>query len=370
MAFTLKTSGLATLLSVCVAVDEDGTTIKEFVSPTVDSNKAVSGSVTLGAKNWKSVSRGFFETTANGAFDFNGIKWTNGTGGVTDFADGNGASIFCAFAGSGIGNNDKYWVSFINDRQGLRVNSSGKANLNFGSPTSAASATTIPTDNSTSFSVGANYDGTGSGTSEIFYGLESGSLASDGTGTNANQGGNVPLTGIGGPGDGNGNQPAKYHLVTVFTRKLTLVEMQSLHNDWAGTLFDNSAPTPTPTISVTPSITPTVTPTATLTRTPTVTVTPSISSLVVTITQRLVNLGVSPQVNITGITAIIYKTVPTGANPNPHQVIENITSDSNGNVSFTISNTGLAINDPVWLILMKDGSPARGSIRKITPTYT
>ena len=45
MALTLKTTGIAAKLQVLVAVDDDGTTIKEFVDATVDANKVIESGV-------------------------------------------------------------------------------------------------------------------------------------------------------------------------------------------------------------------------------------------------------------------------------------------------------------------------------------
>ncbi len=39
MAYTLKTTGIATNLRMCLAVNDDGATVTEFVSSTVDSQK-------------------------------------------------------------------------------------------------------------------------------------------------------------------------------------------------------------------------------------------------------------------------------------------------------------------------------------------
>ena len=132
-----------------------------------------------------------------------------------------------------------------------------------------------------------------------------------------------------------------------------------------------NTPTLTPTISITASITPTTTPTRTVTPTitPTNTVTPT-RVYTVTVSERLINLSNIVQPSITGITAIIYGSVPTTGSPNPFLVVQNLSSDTNGYVTFTFGDTGLTLNQSIWVIFMLDGSPAKGSIRKITPTYT
>jgi len=97
MAHTLKTSGLATDLVFCLAVDQDGTTVKEFVSSSVNTDMTVDGSVTTGSSSWKGTSRGYFETSSNGTFNFHGIRFgTTKPDMVGNDADG--LAIFCAVA--------------------------------------------------------------------------------------------------------------------------------------------------------------------------------------------------------------------------------------------------------------------------------
>lgn len=124
---------------------------------------------------------------------------------------------------------------------------------------------------------------------------------------------------------------------------------------------------PTATSTATPTITPTISTTASVTPTPTVT--PS-RLVTVTVSEKLVNLANTIQPSLTGITACIYTAPPTTGSPNPYQVVQNISSDTGGNITFNISDAGLTLNQAIWLILFLDGSPARGSIRKIIPTYS
>src|SRR5688572_28820314 len=98
MAYTLKSSGIATSLAMCVAVDEDGTTVREFVSSTVNADMVVHGEVVVSSSTWKGVSRGYFETLPNGASNFKGI--TFGTNKPTyDAGSGNPTTVWFAVAG-------------------------------------------------------------------------------------------------------------------------------------------------------------------------------------------------------------------------------------------------------------------------------
>jgi hypothetical protein len=80
-----------------------------------------------------------------------------------------------------------------------------------------------------------------SGTTRFFYGLESGSLATDGTGTDSGNGSNGRFVGTVGVIAAQGSQPAKYHIVCLFQAELSTTELQSLHDDWFGTLFESGS---------------------------------------------------------------------------------------------------------------------------------
>jgi hypothetical protein len=73
--------------------------------------------------------------------------------------------------------------------------------------------------------------------------------------------------------------------------------------------------------------------------------------------------------SVTGITMVIYHALPTTASPNPAQVIENVASNGSGAIDQLINRGSLDPGDPVWVVMMKDGTPAKGTVRKITPVY-
>lgn len=96
MPLALKTSGVATALIACVTVDDDGTTVKDFVA-----NRAgtYAGSGT-GTKNWKGTSRRYFNVNPNGGHDFLGWTWTTAAGAAlppVDYTSG-GLSFYAAVA--------------------------------------------------------------------------------------------------------------------------------------------------------------------------------------------------------------------------------------------------------------------------------
>jgi hypothetical protein len=240
MAYTLKSTGIATDAIMVVAVDEDGTTIKEFVSPSVNSNKTVDTGVVVSSATWQGVSRGYFETVADGSFDYDGVRFGVGNRPLVDLDATEGAagsSVFFACAGMSAGASDTIrtiidlnGASFYGRRVSDNLHASALGNL-------TAGTTALPTNGTTKFSAG--YVHNHSGTERYFYGLDGGALATDGTGADDGRGAaNAPMLGIGGVSGGH-NLPAKYFIVAVFDRELTTVEFQSLHTDWFGTLFES-----------------------------------------------------------------------------------------------------------------------------------
>lgn len=90
----------------------------------------------------------------------------------------------------------------------------------------------------------------------------------------------------------------------------------------------------------------------------------------ITVSMKLVNFEKSSQPSITGITACVFGNIPTIAAPNPVAVFSNLSTDTNGYLTFSFTNAALSLNQSIWLAVLLDGSPGRGGVRKITPTYS
>lgn len=228
MAYTLKSSGIATVCTALIAVDSDGTTIKEFVNAT---SLTINGGVSTSSATWKGTTRGYFATPT-------GVDAIVASSGPTMTFASPGVAFFAAFSGasSGTGAGGYMYMGFdsTRDRGFGRVSASSAGVWLFSGAARQTGATALPTDGTTKFSVGGNYVAGGQKT--VYYGLESGSLASDSTATDADFPGDfIPnkycaLTGL-------GSAPGNYHCIAFFSRALTLAEMQSLHDDWFNTLF-------------------------------------------------------------------------------------------------------------------------------------
>lgn len=238
MARTLKSSGLALNLVTCLGVDDDNTTIKDFKGLAVTPH----ANVTKGTASWKGTTYPYFQTYSGGSTSPEGVAYD--TPPDVNNSDADGFSVFVVCAGKGASSGAGSYHTFVQidlaspNNRGLSTKD-GTGTLYLGG-TANVGGTTIPSDG-TKFSLGGNsrYNAV---SSEVFYGLESGSLASDSTATNPLGGDATFQVRYVGGTPGYSCQPGKYALVCVFNRQLTLAEFQSLHNDPFGTLFDAASP--------------------------------------------------------------------------------------------------------------------------------
>lgn len=244
MSYTLKTTGLAAIATSIIAVDEDGTTIRDFVSSARTSAFTVDAAVTTGTSSWKGTARNYFQTLSAPGDSFKGITIGSGQEIPINCGVGHtGIGVFIACAGAGAPG--FYGVIMAQGTGPIIRTSGGKLRQPTGE-SAQAGTTTIPSDGTTKFAMGISFLYGSTWTN--YYGLESGSLAADGTGTDAGNGGDTLINSIGGA-SGFGSLPAKYHIMVVIPRPMTLAEEQSLHNDWFGTLFDVVTDTTAPTLT-------------------------------------------------------------------------------------------------------------------------
>jgi hypothetical protein len=240
MALSLKASGLATDLIVCVAVQDDDT-ITEFKGNSISLDTNVAGSIDT--DTWKGTSRRLFSTTEGAtSTSYYGVRFNTTR---PQFPTGTGGSVFAAFRTIGT-ESVAAWLAEIGLTAGDNVRglwlSAAPRKIRFDFNSGAActtGGTTVPAGSK--LSIGANY--TYNVNAEMFYGAESGSLASDSTAANPGAFGSIPFD-IFGLGGANGIDvvPADWFIFCMFDRELTLVEMQSLHDDWANVLFDGASP--------------------------------------------------------------------------------------------------------------------------------
>jgi hypothetical protein len=234
MAYTLK-SAWSSRAVACVAVDQDGTTVKDFVTA---NTMAAHANVTagVGSATWKGNSLPYFPTIANGSFDFYGLTWS-GTKPSQNFDPGYSWIILLNSYTSG---------SFVllNNNAGYGIKLSSSRPQVFAGVGIVTGATAL----ATSTKQGVMGIFRKSGTCEIHYGLESGSMAQDATATDANLPGDQDITSYGGSA-GQGNFVANTHLLLVTNDVISNTDRDAVFSDPIGTLFDTSSSSALPVIS-------------------------------------------------------------------------------------------------------------------------
>lgn len=248
MAYTLKTTGLATKLKSCVGVDEDGVTVKDFVTGNVAVQHASVAVPKTGSATWKGVARNWFKTDYGASVpETQGITWTTPP---PAFVGATGLSFWCAAnTMSGLAS-QTIWACADGNNTGLRFSATGNMEAYASGVFLATSTTAIPAATKVSFGLQMKLSASGL---QFFRGLESGTLSADGTYNDPGAVGNQVLNSFGGR-YGHGSVPGEYFIACWFedAALITEAEMQSLHNDWFGTLFESvTATTQTNTTTLT-----------------------------------------------------------------------------------------------------------------------
>lgn len=253
MAYQLKDSGLALEVVTCVMVDEDGESIVELGG----NNVSVHENVTIGTGAWKGKTYKYFQTSGSSWSAYNvRVNSPYKEAGT----QGDGLCLFAAVAGAGNGANNRVFaslgsVSAPNSTYGLaRFGAGGPLRVSSGSSSPfGLGSTNLPTDMTTAFSIAGNIRTDSSKTYGMpYFGLEAGDIAADADVESVGDSAKTAsiLVNIGGT-DSQGYQDAKFYIVVLFKRELTISELQSLHNDWFGTLIETGVEEPA-TISVAP----------------------------------------------------------------------------------------------------------------------
>lgn len=237
MAYTLKTTGVAAKLIAAIGVDDDGTTVKDFVTGNTGTYHASIAAPRIGTATWKGVTRSHFKTDI-GADQFAPRGWLwSGTPPTPPLGNlGNGVSFLAlvnAFADVGVGN--VFWTVDANNN-GVRIGAGAKIEAWLGAGSRGLSTTTLATATKLSFGFKQIYNGTAL---PFYYGLESGALAEDGTYNEGGFSSQGPFQEFGGKA-GFESAPGQYFLALWFSAAAlpTTAELQALHLDPWGTLFD------------------------------------------------------------------------------------------------------------------------------------
>lgn len=86
--------------------------------------------------------------------------------------------------------------------------------------------------------------------------------------------------------------------------------------------------------------------------------------------ETLIDLAGAAAASVSSIIMLVWRTGtgPSVASPNPNEAIS-ISTNGSGVTNQLITRGSLVINDPIWVAFLKNGSPAKATLRKITPVY-
>lgn len=98
----------------------------------------------------------------------------------------------------------------------------------------------------------------------------------------------------------------------------------------------------------------------------------SAHTLQVWVRDDVVNLAGALVTSESGLIALVWHGIPSALNATPFEVISGISTDGSGHTDWQISNSGLAIFDPITFMYVKPGATAvqtRFGARTIIPSY-
>lgn len=234
MAYQLKTTGIAANCTMCIAVDPDTNTIKDFASSAVTADMAVGANVTIGSQGWDGITRKYWQIPS-GTTDADFVKfgtnkplfnigasgtertivWIGEVAGSLARAFGNSSSEYFMSRDSGSGGNT--WPTAYVGANALQGNgtalTSGQKAI-WGHVLRRGTDWTAYRALDTDTSMGSN---TGSlGAVNVSY----------------------SLTYVNRRNDNTAHQTDKTHAILIFNTALSGAEWDSLRDDWFGTLLE------------------------------------------------------------------------------------------------------------------------------------
>lgn len=243
MAYKLKTTGIAAHCAMCIAVDPDTGTVKDFASGPVTADLLVGANVTIGTQDWDGNTRHYWQPGAGTAdadfvlFGANKPAWTFTTGGL------------------------KRTVVFIGEVAGSQARVFGQnSSAYFASADTGSGGATYPTMYGHGWSTRCTggLAAVSSGQKIIFgFSAEHGAFSTayaalhDAASMTVVTGLNAPnatsgtnnynISALNRRNDSTAHQRDKTHAILIFDEALSESEWDSLRDDWFGTLLEVDA---------------------------------------------------------------------------------------------------------------------------------
>lgn len=238
MAYQLKTTGIAANCTMCIAVDPDTSTVKDFASSSVTADMTVGANVTIGSQAWDGVTR-YYWRTGSGTADADFVKFGTTKPWVGVDASHVTQTLVCigAVAGAGttrvFGNDSTDYFASANTTAGGNTYPTlymGSTNLTGGWAQLSAGTKCI---------FGASVvRGT---TRTIFSAVDTDAAMTTSTAAFGTPTAYYALTYVNRRNDSSSHLQDKTHAILAFSTALSEAEWDTLRDDWFGTLLEAAA---------------------------------------------------------------------------------------------------------------------------------
>ena len=245
MAYKLKTTGIAANCTMCIAVDPDTGTIKDFASSAVTAAMTVGAGITIGEQAWDGNTRKYFRLTTTDFVAFGASKplfkfsssgatrcsvvWIGEAAGTNSVVFGNDSSNYFAGVDLGAGGSTHPYamIGSVGRNGGLSLGAGQKKIFGF---------SFVHTTTSASFFYSASDTAT------------SGSVATKTVDNSAT----YYLSYVGRINSNPNTLADKIHAVLMFNTNISQADFDALRDDWFGLLLEQeAASSPTATIAAT-----------------------------------------------------------------------------------------------------------------------
>jgi hypothetical protein len=226
MARTLRATEPAASCILCIAVEDDGATVKDFVTT---NSVSIDAFVSVGTSTWGGVSLPVFETKPSAAdgFAFHGVRWHGALPSVTWSTS---AAFF--MAGTGYSQDNNFLMTNQAVDSGLKWSAANYATFWLSSLERVTGSTSIGANSRFSFAGNWRKDGV----VQMWSGADGSPVIIEASAINSGTGTNTNVKYFGGA-PGQGYTQAKWYMFAMWNRGLTDAEVSNLNADFMSVMF-------------------------------------------------------------------------------------------------------------------------------------
>lgn len=237
MAYQLKSTGIAANCTMCIAVDPDTGTIKDFASSAVTTDLLIGANVTISSQTWDGITRSYWKS-GSGTTDADFVKF--GTNKPQFQVNATVPNSSAVFIGEAAGAYARMFGVDSSTYIAAQSGASGGSTLPY-----AYIAAAAYTGNQTALTAGQKaiwgFSFRRSGTSDWFWAnatdanMTTGNTAAIGAMTQT-----WTLSYVNRRNDSTAHQQDKVHAILIFNTALAQADWDSLRDDWFGTLLQSA----------------------------------------------------------------------------------------------------------------------------------